>query len=177
MRQISGAMIVDFASYMTYQSSRVPLLGSLRRYEGHVTELSPERRRQQVSQDIYRFAWDGHRSNQQMTPEQLLCCPPRVLGYALKQKTWVQLLVKNLRNPEDADMQTFEDKLQLDQEAKDLISSSVKAHKEAKEKKNGRVKGLEDFAQGKGRGLVIMLYGKNNRPLSLPLLCKDRLRG
>ena len=154
-------MIVDFSSYMTYQSGKVPILGPLRRYEGAVNELSPERRSKQVFQDMYRFTWDGHPPSREMTPEQRLCCPPRVLGYALKQKTWVQLLVKHLGQPDKADLQTFKDKLQLDDDAKDLISNSVKAHEKAKQRgRNGQPKGLEDFAAGKGRGLVIMLYGK-----------------
>ena len=48
-RQISGAMIVDFSSYMTYQPARAPILGSLYMYEGHVSDLSPERRKQKIS--------------------------------------------------------------------------------------------------------------------------------
>jgi len=161
-RQISGAMIVDFSSYMTYQPARAPILGSLYMYEGHVSDLSPERRKQKIFQDMYRTDWDGHPPEKDMTPEQLLCCPPRVLGYALKQKTWVQLLVKHLRKPNDADVSTFRDKLQLDEESKDLISKSVIAHEKGKRKnENGKSSGLEDFAPEKGKGLVIMLYGKH----------------
>ena len=152
-------MIVDFASYMTYQSARVPILGPHQRWDGQVTELSPERRAK--LENIYRFSWDGHRPGEKLTPEQLLCCPPRVLGYALKQKTWVQLLVKHLEQPDKADLQTFKDKLQLDDDAKDLISNSVIAHEKAKSRgRNGQHRGLEDHASGKGRGLVIMLYGR-----------------
>ena len=154
-------MIVDFASFLTYQPFKAPILAPLCRYEGHVTELSPERRNKRVFQNIYRFAWDGFKPGRPMSEEQLLCCPPRVLGYALKQKTWVQLLVEHLGEPEKADLETFKTKLQLDPELKDLIENSVKAHEHAKRKgPSGKPKGLEDFAQGKGRGLVIMFYGK-----------------
>jgi hypothetical protein len=162
LEQVTGAMIVDFASYMTYQPTKTPILGSLHRYEGHVADLSPERRAKKVFQDMYKFQWDGHPPEREMSPDQLLCCPPRVLGYALKQKTWVQLLVKNLRKPNKADVGTFKDKLQLDQDSKDLISKSVRAHEEGKKRENGKSKGLEDFAPEKGRGLVIMLYGKQS---------------
>jgi len=157
---VSGAMIVDFASYMTYQSAKTPILGSLCRYEGHVADLSPERRAKKVFKDMYRFHWDGYPPDREMSPDQLLCCPPRVLGYALKQKTWVQLLVKNLREPNNADVSTFKDKLQLDPDSKNLISKSVRAHEEARKRENGKSRGLEDFAPEKGRGLVIMLYGQ-----------------
>lgn len=91
-----------------------------------------------------------------MGREQYLCCPPRVLGYALKQKTWVQLLVEHLVPPNEADDSTFNDRLQLDPEAKKLIYNSVKAHAMSGDSSK---EGLSDFAPGKGKGLVIMLYG------------------
>ena len=100
-----------------------------------------------------------------MSSEQLMCLPPRVLGYALKQKTWVQLLVDHLRKPNKADESTFEKKLQLDQDAKDIISKAVRAHERGKETgEDGRAKGLQDFAPGKGKGLVIMLHGTQFGP-------------
>lgn len=161
-RQTAGAMIVDFASYMTYQPTGSPILGPFCQYEGHVTELSPERQVKKMFQDIYRFSWDGYQAKLEPNDEQLLCCSPHVLGYALKQKTWVQLLVKYLGEPKEADLQTFNEKLQLDEDAKALISNSVKAHEKVKKREDGRSKGLEDFAPGKGKGLVIMLYGKSS---------------
>ena len=134
-RQTSGAMIVDFASYLTYQPVGSPFLGPLRRYEGHVTELSPGRRTMKMFEDTYRFTWDGHRADKKLSDEQLLCCPPRVLGYALKQKIWVQLLVRLLEAPKKADQRTFKVELQLDKDAKDLIYNSVTAHETAKKEK------------------------------------------
>ena len=97
-----------------------------------------------------------------MTPDQYLHCPPRVLGYALKQKKWAQLLVDGLRSPDAADATVFEEKLQLDEEAKNLVKWSVQAHEEGKkliDGKPGESRGLQDFAPDKGKGLVIMLYG------------------
>jgi hypothetical protein len=108
---------------------------------------------------MYRLDWDRYSQGNEMSSDQLLCCPPRVLGYALKQKNWVQLLVKHLRNSDKADNNTFEDKLQLDSEAKDLISKSVLAHSNSRKKQKGVFNGLDDFAPEKGKGLVIMLYG------------------
>ncbi|RWA11929.1 hypothetical protein EKO27_g3176 [Xylaria grammica] len=152
---IEGAVIVDFASFLTYQP-QAPILGSLSRYEGSLVELSPSRRAQSVFKNMYKFDWDRHPANQAMSDEQLLCCPPRVLGYALKQTTWAQLLVKHLDPPNKADDSTFNDQLQLGSEAKDLILKSVQAHAMS----GKRSQGLDDFAPGKGRGLVIMLYGQ-----------------
>ncbi|KAI1753930.1 hypothetical protein F4782DRAFT_494461 [Xylaria castorea] len=155
-KPIEGAVIVDFASYLTYQPAGAPILGYLERYEGAAVELSPSRRARDVFKDMYRFEWDRHPPNREMSPEQLLCCPPRVLGYALKQKTWVQLLVRHLDRPNKADDSTFKNELQLDDDAKDLILKSVQAHARTGE----RDQALDDFAPEKGRGLVIMLYGQ-----------------
>ncbi|KAI8629481.1 hypothetical protein F5Y19DRAFT_83527 [Xylariaceae sp. FL1651] len=158
-KPLEGAVIVDFASYLTYQPVKAPILGPLGRYEGLVAELSPQRRAKEMFKDMYKLDWDKPRSDPP-SPEQLLCCPPRVLGYALKQKTWVQLLVRHLRSPDKADNSTFENKLQLDPDAKDLILKSVQAHAKSRKKENGVSQALDDFAPEKGRGLVIMLYGQ-----------------
>ncbi|KAJ2991766.1 hypothetical protein NUW58_g2398 [Xylaria curta] len=158
-KSIEGAVIVDFASFLTYQSSQAPILGPLERYEGPLTELSPSRRAQDVFKNMYKFDWDRHPAQRPMSDEQLLCCPPRVLGYALKQKTWVQLLVKHLDPPNKADASTFNDQLQLGSDAKDLILKSVQAHAMS----DKRSQGLDDFAPGKGKGLVIMLSWATRR--------------
>ncbi|KAI0110864.1 hypothetical protein GGR51DRAFT_557864 [Nemania sp. FL0031] len=155
-KPIEGAVIVDFASFLTYQPLQVPILGPLRRYEGSLVELSPSRRAQDEFKNMFKFDWDRHPTERPMSNEQLLCCPPRVLGYALKQKTWVQLLVKHLEPPNEADDSTFKDQLQLDSDAKGLILKSVQAHAMSGKKSEG----LDDFAPGKGKGLVIMLYGQ-----------------
>ncbi|KAI0490382.1 hypothetical protein F4859DRAFT_520199 [Xylaria cf. heliscus] len=155
-KPIGGAVIVDFASYLTYQPPPALRLGSLQKYEGSVVELSPSRRAREDFKNMYKLDWDRHSPKQKMSSEQLLCCPPRVLGYALKQKAWVQLLVRYLDPPNKANDSTFKDQLQLDSDAKDLILKSVQAHT-----KSGKVsQGLEDFAPEKGKGLVIMFYGQ-----------------
>ncbi|KAI1176692.1 hypothetical protein F4777DRAFT_545620 [Nemania sp. FL0916] len=160
-KPVEGAVIVDFASYLTYQSADTPILGSLQRYEGRLVELSPERRTKQAFKNIYKLDWDQHEPTMSMSAEQLLCCPPRVLGYALKRKTWVQLLVKHLKDNVEANAMTFHNELQLDDDSKDLISKSVMAHSTSRKREKGSSKrGLDDFAPEKGRGLVIMLYGQ-----------------
>lgn len=169
---------MDFASYLTYQPPNTPILGSLTRMEDGLMELSPEKRAQKRFQEMYKFDWDRYPGKKNITiddirPEQLLCCPPRVLGYALKRKTWVQLLVKHLKSPNQADDSTFTNKLQLNPDLKDLISKSVQAHSVSRKQGKGKSKGLDDFAPEKGHGLVIMLYG--NRTLcNITYFNKDR---
>lgn len=155
--------MVDFDSFFEYLSPSTPILGNLRRYEGELESLSPERRANQIFKDMYKFHWDKHPPHREMTEDQFLHCPPRVLGYALKQKKWAQLLVKGLQAPDAADATVFEEKLQLDEEAKNLVKWSVQAHEEGKKSiigRSGESRGLQDFAPDKGKGLVIMLYGR-----------------
>ncbi|KAI1116481.1 hypothetical protein F5Y14DRAFT_459113 [Nemania sp. NC0429] len=159
-KPIEGAVIVDFASYLAYQPATSPILGPLQRYEGPLVQLSPERRTKRVFKDMYRLEWDKHSPSKDLSPEQLLCCPPRLLGYAPKRKTWAQLLVSHIKAPDKSNAGTFRNKLQLDDDAKDLIANSVMAHSESRKREGGASsKGLDDFAPEKGRGLVIMLYG------------------
>lgn len=153
--------MVDFQSFFEYLSPNTPILGPLQRYEGQLESLSPERRANPIFRDMYKFDWDKHPRNKALTYEQYMMCPPRVLGYALKQKKWAQLLVDHLREPDEADASTFRQKLQLDDELKELVEKSVQAHELGKETiSRGRTKALQDFAPDKGKGLVIMLYGK-----------------
>lgn len=151
--------MVDFASYFEYQPPRPPIMGPLR-INGELGNMSPERRKNEVFRNMYHFDWDKHHRSKPMTDTQYMLCPPRLLGYALKQRIWGQFLVDGLSDPDEKDSRTFNEKLQLDSEAKYLIHNSVMAHEQGKKKdRGGRVKGLEDFAPGKGRGLTIMLYG------------------
>jgi hypothetical protein len=70
--------------------------------------------------------------------------------------------VNALKAPDEADATVFENRLQLDEEAKELVKWTVQAHETGKEmNKKGESKGLQDFAPDKGKGLVIMLYGKH----------------
>lgn len=150
--------MVDFGSFYEYQPPRSPVMGPLRIY-GELEYISPERRKKEVFREMYHFDWDKHPRHMPLTNTQCLLCPPRLLGYALKQRIWGQFLIENLSDPDEKDSRTFNEKLQLDRETKSLIQNSVMAHEQGKKVEHGRVKGLEDFAPGKGRGLIIMLYG------------------
>ncbi|KAI4682480.1 uncharacterized protein J4E88_005370 [Alternaria novae-zelandiae] len=131
-----------------------------KKFRGQLENLSPEKRANKIYRDMYKTHWDRHPSGKSMSPDQLMHCPPRVLGYALKQKKWAQLLVEKLNPPNDADASVFRDKLQLDPDSKDLVRWSVQAHEYGKDvDAKGESKSLQDFAPDKGKGLVIMLYG------------------
>ena len=155
--------MVDFNSFFEYTPPNTPILGNLSQFRGQLENLSPEKCANEIYRDMYKTHWDRHPSGKPMSSEQLMHCPPRVLGYALKQKKWAQLLVEKLKPPNDADASVFRDKLQLDSDSKDLVRWSVQAHEHGKDvDAKGESKSLQDFAPDKGKGLVIMLYGKRN---------------
>ncbi|KAH7364931.1 P-loop containing nucleoside triphosphate hydrolase protein [Rhexocercosporidium sp. MPI-PUGE-AT-0058] len=96
--------------------------------------------------------------------EQLIICPPRVKGYALASKMWVHMDVCNVKNirklkSEDA----FNNKLIIPgaggDKTKKLIRSLVEHHTAQAENIQGVPGKLQDFVEGKGQGLVILLYG------------------
>lgn len=90
---------------------------------------------------------------------QLLICPPRLLGYHLKGKRWVELYVENVRNIEKLKDTTSFDKLELNKPQKNLIRNLVTCHASGSESQD-RV--MNDLSQGKGNGLVILLHGEGS---------------
>jgi hypothetical protein len=104
--------------------------------------------------------------------EQYMLCPPRVLGYVLGEKLWAQLAVHGVHKLPDDDTETaWSSRLQLadDRNTKqflhDLVSSHISSSSSSSSlnaEETGET-GLEvdDIIPGKGKGLVILLYGKN----------------
>jgi hypothetical protein len=103
---------------------------------------------------------------------QLLICPPRVRGYSLEKKTWVELLVNKVHiiSEEEKRNVTAFNKVVFSQEdeekdVKGLIRRLVQNHERKNLEKEEGVPGhLEDLIPGKGRGLVILLYGQFTLP-------------
>ena len=87
---------------------------------------------------------------------QLLICPPRLLGYHLKGKRWVELDVNNVKNIEKLKDPTSFDQLQLNKPQKNLVQKLVACHASGSENMN---RTMSDLSQGKGNGLVILLHG------------------
>lgn len=101
--------------------------------------------------------------------EQYLICPPRVLGYILKDKQWAQLQVTNLteiprtddHNSWDTRLQLADDKKRSDNTTKSLLFDLVRSHSSSSTEDRNANRNLEvnDIVPGKGKGLVILLYG------------------
>ncbi|KAF4462794.1 AAA family ATPase [Fusarium albosuccineum] len=106
--------------------------------------------------------------------EQYLICPPRVLGYILKDKQWAQLQVSLLFPIVQHDSNALLSRLKLaddgaglrtqkgDNSTKTLLLDLVRSHtstttyKDAEDKESLDV---DDIIPGKGKGLIILLYG------------------
>jgi SpoVK/Ycf46/Vps4 family AAA+-type ATPase len=96
-------------------------------------------------------------------------CPPRVLGYILKEKVWAQFklkLCKGGKNQDGEGKDFFRDQLQLGQNFKDILLACVNNHDSSRSNRHGvfektqdGVPGSLDVIEGKGKGLAILLHG------------------
>ncbi|KAL1857461.1 hypothetical protein Daus18300_010325 [Diaporthe australafricana] len=85
--------------------------------------------------------------------DNFLVTPPRLLGYATRQRIWGQICLDWAEPKKKADQQVFLEKLQLNSRDKNMILSLVVAHMKTKEKK------VKDIVENKGKGLVLLLHG------------------
>lgn len=113
----------------------------------------------------YRARFDTDRAQNWWEDEQYLLCPPRVLGYILKEKQWAQLQVNLIQDipdkgdPDDA----WNSRLRLadGDRTKNMLLDLVSSHISSSKTEEASERGLEvdDIIPGKGKGLVILLYG------------------
>lgn len=85
--------------------------------------------------------------------------PPRVLGYWLSRKRWVELDVRYVSIVKDKTNDSSFQKLQMSKNKKQLIRDLVKNHASG----NGKAPMMTDLNNVKGRGLVILLHGESFR--------------
>ena len=150
--------MVDFTSYIRFRPPQSPIMGSMSQYMKTEECSCAECRANPRYENMRKFSWDKQLPKEKLTDEQLSFCPPRVLGYAMRIKRWVQLLVSKTDEPGEASQEIFE-KLQLRKETKDMIKSLVLAHDQQQVGNRKKSRGITDFVEDKGKGLVIMLYG------------------
>lgn len=97
--------------------------------------------------------------------EQYILCPPRILGYILRDKQWAQLQVTNLEEiPKKEASSSWEDRLKLadGSQTKKIIYDLVATHGMENEKGETSVLKVDDIVADKGKGLVMLLYGKRS---------------
>jgi hypothetical protein len=101
-----------------------------------------------------------------LSEDRLLFLPPRLLGYALKEKVWGQFLVNKLKRVDTSvtgdHAEAFNKELQLEEQSKKVLMAFVQHHK-VPSVRRGRNDGIDpktfDIIEGKGQGLVILLHG------------------
>lgn len=72
-------------------------------------------------------------------------CPPRLLGYATKEKTWAQFKISATYDMKEKEANAFEKELQLDQRYKDMLLALVNSHDSQKK--------VGDMVEDKGNSL------------------------
>ena len=100
--------------------------------------------------------------------DRLLLCPPKVLGYALKDKIWAQFRVKDVKSIDQArdkhERRYFDEDLQLEEKYKKLLKAFVSTHQSSQKRNNSTEPTTQpsrslDIIGGKGEGLAILLHG------------------
>lgn len=153
--------MVDFESYFRYGPA-IASMGFVQPAECFVCNCQDCQDNKDRA-ELFRTRFDARgRQNDDWENEQYLLCPPRVLGYFLRDKQWVQLqvtLLKKIPKKDPNDSWSTRLKLADGEETKKLILDLVSSHGNG-ESSMGR-QGLEvnDIVPNKGKGLVILLYG------------------
>lgn len=114
---------------------------------------------------LYRTRFDDNQEGE-WEDEKYLICPPRVLGYVLSEKQWAQLQVTYLSEiASDGEQDAWESRLKLaNNDTKKLLFDLVRCHTSSDAKDGGDNQlEVDDIVPGKGKGIVILLYGKTNK--------------
>ncbi|KAK4446488.1 transitional endoplasmic reticulum ATPase 1 [Podospora aff. communis PSN243] len=151
---INGEVLVDPDAFIQYGTSYPPL-GELYQPEAvYIDEL------QTNTEDYVEFAekvkkMDLHKPLD-TADDNFVIFPPRVLGYATREKVWGQFGLHLMSDRPDRQPDKFDDNLQLDAKYKSLIKALVQSHEQAAEHHGKQV---EDVVRDKGKGLVLLLHG------------------
>ncbi|KAF7531090.1 hypothetical protein G7054_g9217 [Neopestalotiopsis clavispora] len=92
--------------------------------------------------------------------QRFMLCAPRVLGYHLMEKKWIEMFVDDVKDVDHRSSKEAFDKVQLPANQKVLIRELVQSHSNDKDvNKNTPRSKMNDLTKGKGEGLVILLHG------------------
>jgi hypothetical protein len=109
----------------------------------------------QALRDNQKTAYDKYHNREFMDDTQYLIGPPRVLGYNLESRTWLELRSDKMVDIKRIKSQEAFDKLELVKTQKDLIRELVESHNSG----TGKKPLMEDIMKERGKGLVILLHG------------------
>lgn len=158
--KVKGSVIVDHKSFLQCGDAGCGAMGVFElsddRYECTCSDCMKSR----SLKNMMKFDYDGVKSNQEFEDDQYIICPARFLGYVMGTKAWAQMPVVNVHEIKQKIKVDAFANLILEKQAKNLIKSLVGNHEKKKasaEGEDGVVR--EDWIEGKGRGLVILLHG------------------
>ena len=153
--------MVDFESYFRYGPS-IARVGSLMAESEYLECGCIDCRENEALKAGYRTRFDEEtRQNGEWEDEQYMFCPPRVLGYILRDKQWAQLQVSFLHSIPDKDpSDSWSTRLKLadGEKTKNMILDLVKGHGTS-DLPQGDGLEVNDIIDRKGKGLVVLLYG------------------
>jgi hypothetical protein len=113
--------------------------------------------------NVMKFSYDNVEAADNFEDDQYIICPARFLGYVMGSKSWAQMLVDSVHEiKQKIKMDAFE-KLIMEKDAKKLIQSLVANHKKKILVDDGENASRDDWFEGKGRGLVVLLHGRYSR--------------
>ncbi|KAK1658313.1 P-loop containing nucleoside triphosphate hydrolase protein [Colletotrichum godetiae] len=171
-RRIQGRVMVDFEAYLHYSPfpSNPGPMGSAT-FSRRDTECRCSICVANAAlRDSQKMNWDGLKTRDHFEDLQFKLCPPRVLGYHLDSRTWLELNMGSYFASQIDGAQAWEsclkdikelrssdafNKLQLLPTQKSLIKDLVRYHSSGTSSKPM----MTDIIKGKGRGLVILLHG------------------
>ena len=167
--------MVDFESYFRYGPA-VAQVGPLMPVDEVAECYCQDCRDNKALQENYRTRFDLEKSQSgTWEEEQYVLCPPRVLGYILRDKQWAQLQVSLLRTiPKKDPNDSWSTRLQLADggKTKNMILNLVLGHGTSTQDQANPLE-VDDIVAKKGKGLVMLLYGKiygvssSNRPVNI----------
>jgi hypothetical protein len=183
--EVKSRVMVDYESYFEYGGSNARN-GSLIAVDGEECLCSDCQQNAGLCAR-YRTHFDQARFVQQKEweEEQYLICPPRVLGYILKDKQWAQLqvtilsplsqydddeLLSRLKLADDATERSS--KREKEESTKALLLDLVRSHTSTTIKMDSDDEenlNVDDIIPDKGKGLIILLYGMLSR--CNPMIC------
>lgn len=151
--------MVDFNSYLQHgpQFTKFPPIGELKFVEDDDSAckcaICMTNDKLKENQKLH---YDRVKPEDEWEETQYLICPPRVLGYHLKGKRWVELDVEKVTDIKNLEDGSSFASLELARPQKTLIEQLVRCHASGR---NDKERTMTDLMQGKGNGLVILLHG------------------
>ncbi|KAK1991740.1 hypothetical protein LX36DRAFT_704521 [Colletotrichum falcatum] len=162
---VNSRVMVDYSSYFQFGTTTAPNGMLKRSYSSNCS--CTDCRTNDALAEKYRDRFDTKEARERTTWEndQYLMCPPRVLGYALGQKYWAELQVNLVRDiPPNDPNSAWHSRLHLaDENKKTLLHGLVRSHISSSSRREDSQRSgtleVDDIIPGKGKGLVILLYG------------------